>query len=132
VCLFLSSFTIWRSEAALRRQKNGAMLLWLGATFVLGAIFMAGQGYEYWDLGRRGVDVGSNLFSTTFFTLTGFHGLLVCLGLVTMLILLGVGLAGDFRSGGATVLEAFSYYWHFVDIVWVFVLTVVYLLPLMR
>jgi cytochrome c oxidase subunit I len=131
-CLFASSFTMWRSEAALRRGNNGAMLRWLAATFILGAIFMGGQGYEYWDLGHRGVQVGSNLFSTTFFTLTGFHGLHVCLGLLTMLILLGLGLAGDFKTGGATVLEAFGYYWHFVDGVWVFVLTSVYLLPLLR
>jgi heme/copper-type cytochrome/quinol oxidase subunit 3 len=102
-CLFASSFTMWRSEAALRRGNNGAMLRWLAATFILGAIFMGGQGYEYWDL-----------------------------GLLTMLILLGLGLAGDFKTGGATVLEAFGYYWHFVDGVWVFVLTSVYLLPLLR
>jgi cytochrome c oxidase subunit 1/cytochrome c oxidase subunit I+III len=131
-CLFASSFTIWRSEVALRRKDKGAMLCWLAATFVLGAIFMAGQGYEYWDLGSRGLSVGSSLFSMTFFTLTGFHGLHVCMGLVTMLILLGLGIAGDFKTGGAAVLEAFSYYWHFVDAVWVFVLTAVYILPLVR
>ena len=129
-CLFASSFTIWRSEVGLRKGNHGATLGWLIATFVLGSVFMLGQGFEYWDLARHGVGVGSNLFATSFFTLTGFHGLHVCLGLVTMLILIGLAVAGDFKAGGAAVLESFSYYWHFVDVVWVFVLTVVYILPL--
>jgi heme/copper-type cytochrome/quinol oxidase subunit 3 len=130
-CLFASSFTIWRSEVNLRREKHGAMIGWLIATIVLGTVFIVGQGIEYWDLFEKGVSVGSNLFGTTFFTLTGFHGLHVCLGLIAMLILLALAFLGDFRKPGhASVLEAFGYYWHFVDGVWVFVLTSVYILPL--
>jgi heme/copper-type cytochrome/quinol oxidase subunit 3 len=129
-CLFASSFTIWRSEVELRKGNHGATLGWLITTFVLGSVFMLGQGFEYWDLARHGVGVGSNLFTTSFFTLTGFHGLHVCLGLFTMMILIGLTAAGDFKAGSAAVLESFSDYWHFVDVVWVFVLTVVYILPL--
>ena len=81
-----------------------------------------------WDLFKSGVDAGTNLFATSFFTLTGFHGLHVSLGLIALLVLLGLALAGDRLH----VLEAAGLYWHFVDIVWVFVLTVVYILPLFR
>jgi heme/copper-type cytochrome/quinol oxidase subunit 3 len=133
VCLFASSFTIWRSEVALRKQKHGGMIGWLIATIALGTVFIVGQGIEYWDLFEKGVRLSTNLFGSSFFTLTGFHGLHVCLGLIAMLILLGLAIAGDFRKPGhSSVLEAVGYYWHFVDGVWVVVLTVVYLLPLIR
>jgi cytochrome c oxidase subunit 1/cytochrome c oxidase subunit I+III len=133
VCLFASSFTIWRSEVALRKQKHGGMIGWLIVTIALGTIFIVGQGIEYWELFEKGVRLSTNLFGSSFFTLTGFHGLHVCLGLIAMLLLLGLAFAGDFRRPGhSSVLEAVGYYWHFVDVVWVLVLTVVYLLPLIR
>ena len=80
VCLFASSFTFWRSEIALTKQRRGSMLGWLALTILLGGIFLVGQGTEYWKLFQTGVDLSTNLFSTTFFTLTGFHGLHVLLG----------------------------------------------------
>jgi heme/copper-type cytochrome/quinol oxidase subunit 3 len=73
--------------------------------------------------------VSSNLFATTFFTVTGFHGLHVCVGLIALLIVLGLMLAGDFKHGHPPVLKVVGLYWHFVDVVWVFVFSVVYLLP---
>jgi heme/copper-type cytochrome/quinol oxidase subunit 3 len=76
--------------------------------------------------------VSSNLFATTFFTLTGFHGLHVCVGLIALLIVLGLALAGDFKQGHPPSLKAVGLYWHFVDVVWVFVFSVVYLLPYLR
>jgi heme/copper-type cytochrome/quinol oxidase subunit 3 len=108
------------------------MLGWLALTIVLGAIFLVGQGTEYWKLFKTGVDVSTNLFATTFFTLTGFHGLHVFFGLVALLIFLWLAWRGDFVLGGASAFEAAGYYWHFVDIVWVFVLLTVYILPLLR
>jgi heme/copper-type cytochrome/quinol oxidase subunit 3 len=105
------------------------MIGWLAATIVLGGIFIAGQGLEYWHLFRSGVSVSSNLFATTFFTLTGFHGLHVCVGLIALLILLGLALAGDSKTKPWPGLEAVGLYWHFVDVVWVVVLSVVYILP---
>ncbi len=132
LCLFASSFTIWRSEKGLHLGKHGRMIGWLIATIVLGGIFIAGQGLEYWHLFESGVSVNSNLFATTFFTLTGFHGLHVCVGLIALLIALGLALAGDFRKGRAPALPAIGLYWHFVDVVWVIVLSVVYILPHLR
>jgi cytochrome c oxidase subunit 1/cytochrome c oxidase subunit I+III len=132
VCLFASSFTFWRSEIAMSKQLRSSMLGWLALTIVLGGIFLVGQGTEYWKLFQTGVDVSTNLFSTTFFTLTGFHGLHVLLGLVALLIFLWLAWRGDFASGRESAFEAAGYYWHFVDVVWVFVLLTVYILPLLR
>ncbi|HLX71009.1 MAG TPA: cytochrome c oxidase subunit I [Verrucomicrobiae bacterium] len=132
LCLFASSFTIWRSEVNEKKGNHGAMSAWLAATILLGGIFIIGQGLEYWGLFKSGVTVNSNLFATTFFTLTGFHGLHVCVGLIMLLIVLGLSLGGPFKKGHMPALGAVGYYWHFVDVVWVFVLTVVYILPLLR
>ena len=113
-------------------RQRGSMLGWLALTVALGGIFLVGQGAEYWKLFKTGVDVSTNLFSTTFFTLTGFHGLHVLLGLVALLIFLWLAWRGDFSSGRESAFESAGYYWHFVDIVWVFVLLTVYILPLIR
>jgi cytochrome c oxidase subunit 1/cytochrome c oxidase subunit I+III len=132
LCLFASSFAIWRAETSLDRGNQRAMKAWLATTVLLGGIFLAGQGLEYWGLFQSGVMVNSNLFATTFFTLTGFHGLHVGVGLIALLIVLCLALAGDFKEGHSPALKAVGLYWHFVDIVWVLVLTVVYLLPRFR
>ena len=130
VCLFASSFTFWRSEVALTKQRRGSMLGWLALTILLGGIFLVGQGTEYWKLFQTGVDLSTNLFSTTFFTLTGFHGLHVLLGLIALLIFLWLAWEGDFASDRReSAFKSVGYYWHFVDVVWVFVLLTVYILP---
>jgi heme/copper-type cytochrome/quinol oxidase subunit 1 len=129
LCLFASSFTLWRSETALQKGNHRAMSRWLAGTILLGAVFLVGQGLEYWSLFHSGVAVNSNLFTASFFTLTGFHGLHVCIGLLALLIVLGLALCGDFKHGRSPALATVGLYWHFVDAVWVVVLTVVYLLP---
>jgi heme/copper-type cytochrome/quinol oxidase subunit 3 len=132
VCLFASSFTIWRSEVGQHANKPGKMKLWLALTILLGGIFVVGQGMEYWDLYRTGVTVGLDLFATTFFTLTGFHGLHVCVGLIALLIVLGITFGRAFKNGHRPALAPVSLYWHFVDVVWVFVFSIVYLWPSLR
>jgi cytochrome c oxidase subunit I len=133
VCLFASSFTFWRSEVALTKQRRGSMLGWLGLTIALGGVFLVGQGTEYWKLFQTGVDLSTNMFSTTFFTLTGFHGLHVLIGLIVLLIFLWLAWEGDSVSSKfGSAFKSVGYYWHFVDVVWVFVLLTVYILPLMR
>jgi cytochrome c oxidase subunit 1/cytochrome c oxidase subunit I+III len=128
VCLFASSFTLWRAEAAEEKRSRQGMVGWLLATVALGAIFIGGQAYEYWGLYHGGVTVGTNLFAATFFLLTGFHGFHVCCGLIALLVMLGVALAGDFKVKRSP-LVAVGLYWHFVDVVWVFVLLAAYILP---
>jgi heme/copper-type cytochrome/quinol oxidase subunit 3 len=132
LCLFGSSYTIWRAETSLDQGNLRRMKGWLAATILLGGIFIGGQGLEYWGLFKSGVTVNSNLFATTFFTLTGFHGLHVCFGLIALLIVLGLALLGDFKKSRPPALKVVGLYWHFVDVVWVLVLSVVYLLPHLR
>src|SRR5215467_1426632 len=133
VCLFASSFTFWRSEVALHKQRRGSMLGWLALTIALGAVFLGGQANEYWKLFQSGVDLSTNMFSTTFFTLTGFHGVHVLIGLITLLIFLWLAWEGDSVSAKFNAaFKCVGYYWHFVDVVWVFVLFTIYLLPLLR
>lgn len=126
--LLASSGTVWLAERAIRAGNAGAMKLWLAATVVLGAIFLAGQGIEYYKLIQEGITIRTGLFGSTFFTVTGFHGLHVFIGLVMLTILLGLAIAGDYTgSTHSPALDAISLYWHFVDIVWVFVFSVIYL-----
>jgi len=133
VCLFASSFTFWRSEVALHKQRRGSMLGWFALTIVLGAVFLGGQANEYWKLFQSGVDLSTNMFSTTFFTLTGFHGVHVLIGLITLLIFLWLAWEGDSVSAKFNAaFKCVGYYWHFVDVVWVFVLFTIYILPLLR
>ena len=134
VCLFASSFTFWRAEIAVHRKRHGLMLGWLGLTIVLGAVFLVGQVTEYWKLFQSGVEVGTNVFATAFFTLTGFHGLHVFIGLVVLTIFLWLAWRREVSDGRGTgsAFAAAGYYWHFVDAVWVFVLFTVYILPFVR
>ncbi len=127
LCLLASSFTIWRAEEKLRARRQAAFRLWLALTIALGAVFLFGQGREYWRVFHAGMRVDSNLFATTFFTLTGFHGLHVSLGIIALTILLGLALAGDFKQGRMEAVKAIGLYWHFVDAVWVAVFSVIYL-----
>jgi cytochrome c oxidase subunit 1/cytochrome c oxidase subunit I+III len=131
LCLIASSLTIWLAEKKLAAKNFPAFRRLLALTILLGTIFILGQGLEYLHLFRAGVMVNSNLFATTFFTLTGFHGLHVCVGLVALLIVLGLSLAGDFNQGRIEAVKSIGLYWHFVDAVWLVVFSVVYLRPLL-
>ena len=94
---------------------------------LLGLVFILGQGREYLELLHRGININSSLFASSFFTLTGFHGLHVCVGLIGLLIVLWLGLAGDYKTGRTEAVRTLGLYWHFVDVVWIFVFTTVYL-----
>jgi len=119
LALFASSGTMVLAA----RARSGA---WLAATMLLGAIFLIGQGSEYARLLAEGIGPGSALFGTTFFTLTGLHGLHVLAGLVALAALFAANL-GRARAVSLVAWEAVSLYWHFVDAVWVVVFSVVYL-----
>lgn len=130
ICLFLSSATVYLAGRSFRLGRGGGVRLWLVLTVVLGAIFLFGQSREYLGLFAQQITVSTNLFSTTFFTLTGFHGLHVLIGLCALGTLLGVALSGRFDRIKPAGFEAVSMYWHFVDAVWVVIFAVVYLWPL--
>jgi cytochrome c oxidase subunit 3 len=110
-----------------RRQLLGGLL----GTVVLGAIFLGGQIYEYTNLVAQNFTPQFKVFGSAFFTLTGFHGLHVTVGILFLLVVFFRALRGDFSPKNHFAVEAAEMYWHFVDFVWVVVFTTVYLLPLL-
>ncbi len=126
--LFASSGTVYLAERQLARDNRRGFSIWWMASIVLGAIFLIGQLTEYARLYADGITIGSNLFTSAFFTLTGFHGLHVFIGLVALAVIGGLAAAGDFVGGRRRVaVDVVSIYWHFVDGVWVIIFSLVYL-----
>jgi heme/copper-type cytochrome/quinol oxidase subunit 3 len=125
--LLASSVTVHMAEKAYERGARGLFLGWLFLTIGLGTAFMAGQGREYAKLLREGLAINSSLFASTFFTLTGFHGLHVTVGLIALAIVFGLALDKDFKTKESSALKSVSLYWHFVDVVWIAVFSIVYL-----
>jgi cytochrome c oxidase subunit I+III len=124
VLLLASSVTLHLAERSHDAGRRGRRDTCLAVTIALGLAFLVGQVTEYSRMFGSGIHVGTNLFATTFFTLTGFHGLHVLGGLVALSILLGLALRGELHATG---LRGVGYYWHFVDVVWLVVFGVVYL-----
>lgn len=129
VLLLSSSFTFWRAEKNHQRENAKGVKAWLTATILLGIIFLAGQGHEYYNLIKENVLINKNEFSSSFYTLTGFHGLHVFFGLIILIIVLLLILNGYLRDKRSSVLSTVGIYWHFVDVVWIFVFTTIYVLP---
>ena len=129
ICLLSSSGTIHLAEKQLRSGAQGAFILWWSATSALGVIFLLGTAYEWHNLiTRDGLTISRNLFGTTYYTLVGFHALHVTAGVIAMSIVLSLGLRGAVTKKNRLGVELVSWYWHFVDGVWVVVFTVVYLI----
>jgi heme/copper-type cytochrome/quinol oxidase subunit 3 len=127
IFLFLSSFTMWQVTRNLDRGKHRLMKIWLLGTILLGIGFLVGQGIEWSQLIVDGTIISTNVFSTTFFTLTGFHGTHVLIGLVMLTIVLGLAIAGNYQGTKSAGITSVSLYWHFVDAVWVVIYSVVYI-----
>jgi cytochrome c oxidase subunit 3 len=127
ICLLSSSLTIHLAERALRQGGETAFRLWWSATIALGVVFLAGTAYEWRDLIAHGLTMRRNLFGTTYYTLVGFHGVHVTVGVIVMLIVLVLALHREVTARNPHGVELVSWYWHFVDAVWVVVFTVVYL-----
>ena len=129
ICLLSSSVTIHLALSALRREKLGSFGLWWALTFLLGAIFLLETGIEWHRLiYQKGLTVSTNLFGTTYYSLVGLHASHVTVGLVLLLTVLIFFLLGKVSSAQKERLDVLSYYWHFVDAVWVVVFLVVYIL----
>ena len=127
-CLLASSVTIHLAERTLGRGNQGGFLLLWAATIMLGALFLLGTAYEWRGLiNDHGLTIGRNLFGSTYYTLVGAHALHVTGGVTIMLIVLGLALARQVTSANRAGVGLISWYWHFVDGVWVVVFTVVYL-----
>jgi heme/copper-type cytochrome/quinol oxidase subunit 3 len=125
--LLLSSLTMVLALSALARGDEARNRVWLITTAMLGAIFVGGQVYEFTVFLREGLGFTTSPFSSAFYTLTGFHGVHVSLGIVMLMSLVVVSLKGDLPKERAETVEIIGLYWHFVDVVWIFIFTVVYL-----
>ena len=122
--LVFSSFTVWWAEKRLAAGDRQGLIRGLIVTIMLGATFLIIQINEYAHLGFTPQD---QMFGTIFYTLTGLHGAHVFVGLNALFYSLNRARAGEFTHGNAGPLQAASIYWHFVDVVWVFLFVVVYL-----
>jgi heme/copper-type cytochrome/quinol oxidase subunit 3 len=127
--LLASSVTMVLALAAAQQGDAGRMRLWLVTTALLGMTFVGGQVYEFTAFFDEGLRLSTNLFSSTFFVLTGFHGVHVTVGILMLLSLVGMSYARRLPDDPAFPVEMVGLYWHFVDIVWIVIFTVVYLIP---
>lgn len=127
ICLFSSSFTIVMGEKAIDRGNVKLFTVWLFATIALGAIFVIGSFREWYRLiYEHGVTISSSLFGTTFYSLVGLHLSHVIVGLTMLSLVLIFSLLGSVKQEHAERIGVLALYWHFVDTVWVVVLSVVY------
>ncbi len=101
---------------------------WLLSTALLGLLFLSGQAFEFTEFNREGLSLSSNLFGTTFFVLTGFHGAHVMVGVLILLSLLVMAFRGRLTQAQSMNIELVGLYWHFVDVVWIIIFTLVYLI----
>ncbi|MGZ3951510.1 MAG: cytochrome c oxidase subunit 3 [Flavisolibacter sp.] len=124
-----SSFTFRQAEKDHAKENTKATKLWLIITIALGAIFLSGQAHEYYKLMKENVLISKSEFGSCFYTLTGFHGLHVLIGLIILLIVLALTTNGHLLHKKSSVLKTVGIYWHFVDVVWLFVFATIYILP---
>ena len=127
--LVLSSVTCQLGVFAAERGDVRRLRMWFIITFLMGSVFVAGQVYEYAELVSEGVTLSANSYSSIFYLTTGFHGLHVIGGLVAFLLVLGrTYVARRFTHEQATSAIVVSYYWHFVDVVWIGLFATIYLI----
>jgi len=127
--LLMSSLTMVLAVSAIERGDHQRMRIWLGATALLGSTFLAGQIYEFTVFVREGLGFTTSRFSSAFYTLTGFHGVHVTVGIIMLVSLVLLSLRGKIPEHRSETVEIIGLYWHFVDVVWIFIFAVVYLIP---
>jgi heme/copper-type cytochrome/quinol oxidase subunit 3 len=127
--LLMSSLTMVLALSAIQRGDEAKLRVWLMATALLGMTFITGQVYEFTRFVQEGMTIKTNVLASSFFTLTGFHGAHVTGGILMLLSLYGMSLDGRLPPSKAEAVEMVGLYWHFVDVVWIVIFTVVYLIP---
>jgi len=127
--LLASSLTMVLALSAITRADYPRFRIWTLTTAALGAVFIAGQIYEFTEFAAEGLGWSTNIFGSAFYTLTGFHGVHVSLGIVMLLATYIMHKQGRLNQDKAETVEIVGLYWHFVDIVWILIFTVVYLFP---
>jgi cytochrome c oxidase subunit 3 len=132
VLLILSSFTCQIAVWSIRKGDRTRFLRAMAITLGLGITFLLMQAVDYYMLGNEkpvGLTLSSGIFGTTYYTLTGFHGAHVFGGVIMLAVVLYRGMAGQFSARHHDAVEAASLYWHFVDVVWILLFTILYLVP---
>ena len=129
ILLILSSVTCQYAVWAIRRNDRVSFLRFMTVTVALGITFLVMQLTDYAVLGSEGLTLSSGTYGTTYYTLTGFHGAHVFGGVIMLSVVLYRGLAGQFSGRHYDAVEAASLYWHFVDVVWILLFSLLYLLP---
>jgi len=126
--LVTSSVTMQFGVWSIRRNDSRRLIMWLAISLLLGLAFLCGQALEYANLFREGMTLSSGVYGSTFFTLTGFHGAHVAGGAAFILIVLLRARSRQFTDRHHDTVEMASYYWHFVDVVWIGLFSTIYLL----
>ncbi len=127
--LLMSSLTMVLAVSSAVRDDDRNTKVWLSVTALLGALFVAGQVYEFTTFYREGLGFTTSLFSSSFYTLTGFHGVHVSVGIIMLMSLVGMISKNKVVGDKKETVELFGLYWHFVDVVWILIFTLVYLIP---
>lgn len=129
LCLWASSATVWLAERAVHRGEVRRSGIWFLLTVALGSVFLGGTALEWYRLiVHHGLTIGTNLFGTTFYSLVGLHASHVTVGLTILTLLVVFAWSGALRPAHAEHVQLVSWYWHFVDGIWVVVFTIVYLI----
>ncbi len=127
--LLMSSLTMVLALAAIQRGDHRRFRIWIATTALFGLLFISGQVYEFTEFYREGLRLSSGTFGGTFFVMTGLHGAHVTVGIFWLLSLYQRSLQGKLGQEKAEAVEIAGLYWHFVDIVWIVIFTVIYLVP---
>ena len=126
--LLMSILTMVLALSAIQRGDLRGLKIWLLATALLGTIFVGGQYFEFIFFWHEGLTLTNNLFGATFYVLTGIHGLHVTIGIIILLSFYIMALRGKLKPEQHLNIELAGLYWHFVDVVWIVIFTVVYLI----
>lgn len=128
VFLLISSVWIWLAVRAMRKGRMGAFIFWWALTVLCGAEFLVGTGMEWYGMiVNDGVWIGTNLFGSGFYTVVGFHAFHVTMGLIVLTLILILALLGHVTPRNVEKIDLVSWYWHFVDGIWIVVFSVVYI-----
>lgn len=127
--LLMSSLTMVLALAAIKRGDIRRTRVWLASTILFGTIFLGGQIFEFTTFAREGFTLSTNQSGSTFFVLTGLHGAHVTLGIFWLVSLLALSFQGKLNKSEAERVEIAGLYWHFVDVIWIVIFTIIYLTP---
>ena len=127
--LLMSSLTMVLAVSAAQKRDDRGTNLWLTVTALLGVTFVGGQVYEFTAFYNEGLGFTTSLFGSSFYTLTGFHGVHVTVGIIMLLAFVAINKRSRVPGSKSESVEMIGLYWHFVDIVWIIIFTLVYLIP---